>query len=157
VGNRTIEEFVVAWSRHDAKSLANLMTSDAIYEVVPQRRIMGSDKLEEQVRFMESLSSDFTVALVSELHAGDRCAVEWELAGTNDGPFGPFNLPPSGRRIRIRGVWLIEMGGDRIKACRAYWDFAGLLRQIGVQQTAEVSWQLDGWADESGPEDHLSP
>ncbi|GEM_PF-3896787 len=144
-----VQQFAQAWSNHDGRALQALMADDALYEVVPQGRVFRPDALPEQVSFMESLASDFSVRLVSSLVEQDRCAVEFELSGTNDGPFAPFRLAPSGRPFTIRGMWLFAFAGDRIASCRAYWDFSGLLRQVGVAPPGEVGWQLDSWAEES--------
>jgi len=143
-----IDGFVSGWDRHDGRAIAALMTADAVYEVVPQGRVFGPDKIEEQVGFMHSLSSDFSLRRVSAVHDGARHAVEWELTGTNDGPFEPFHLPPSGRRFTIRGAWFLRTAEGKVQHCRAYWDFASLLSQIGARPTGEMAWQLAVWAEE---------
>jgi ketosteroid isomerase-like protein len=143
-----VQQFADAWSRHDARALQALMTPDGRYEVVPQGRVFGPETLPEQVSFMESLSSDFAVKLVSSLVEGERCAVEFELWGINDGPFRPFRLEPSGRPFKVRGMWLLVLEDGLIALCRAYWDLAGLLSQIGLAPPGEIGWQLANWADE---------
>jgi steroid delta-isomerase-like uncharacterized protein len=147
-----VDAFVMAWDRHSADALRATLAKNATYEVVPQGRIFGPDKVEEQVSFMHSLSSDFSVTAVSVLRDGDRYAVEWELVGTNDGPFGPLHLEPSGRSFQVRGTWIIETKGGKIASCRAYWDFAGLLIQLGAEPGGQVSWQLAWWSEEGTAE-----
>jgi len=144
-----VDDFVDAWNRHDAAALVAVMADDGIYEVVPQGRIIGPDKLEEQVASMHSLSSDFSIRLVSTLRDGNRFAVEWELNGTNDGSFEPFRLTASGSQFSIRGAWFFLIEEGKIKLCRAYWDFAGLLNQIGVRPPGQVAWHLGVWAEEA--------
>jgi steroid delta-isomerase-like uncharacterized protein len=148
VDDPVVQQFADAWSRHDSGALRAAMTDDAVYEVVPQSRVIGPKQLEEQVSFMESLASDFTLRIVSSFGTNERCAVEWELAGTNDGPFHPFRLRPSGQRFKIRGAWIMALRDGAISSCRAYWDLAGLLSQIGVGPPGEVAWQLATWAEE---------
>jgi len=143
-----IEAFVTAWDTHNAEALRATMSEDAIYEVVPQGRSFGPDKLDEQVDFMHSLSSDFSMRAVSVLRDDDRYAVEWELEGTNDGPFGPLHLEPSGRPFKVRGTWIVESKSGKIISCRAYWDFAGLLRQIDATSGGQIAWQMALWNEE---------
>ncbi len=147
-----VDAFVTAWNRHSADALRATLSKDATYEVVPQGRIFGPDKVEEQVAFMHSLSSDFSITAVSVLRDGDRYAVEWELSGTNDGPFGPLRLEPSGQSFKVRGTWIIEARGGKVVSCRAYWDFAGLLSQLGSGPGGQVSWQLASWSEERSAE-----
>jgi len=143
-----VDAFVAAWDSHNADALRATLSEDAIYEVVPQGRSFGPDKVAEQVDFMHSLSSDFSMKAVSVLRDGDRYAVEWELTGVNDGPFGPLGLDPSGRTFNIRGTWIMEAENGKVRFCRAYWDFAGLLRQIGATPGGQVEWQMTAWNDE---------
>jgi steroid delta-isomerase-like uncharacterized protein len=148
VSHQVVDAFVSAWDNHNAESLRATLSEDAIYEVVPQGRSFGPDRVTEQVDFMHSLSSDFSMKAVSVLRDGDRYAVEWELTGTNDGPFGPLGLEPSGRTFNIRGTWIIDTENEKIRNCRAYWDFAGLLRQLGATPGGQVGWQMAVWSDE---------
>jgi len=143
-----VDAFVTAWDNHSADALRATMSEDAIYEVVPQGRSFGPDKLGEQVGFMQSLSSDFSMSIESVLRDGNRYAVEWALMGTNDGPFGPLHLEASGRSFRVRGAWIIETENSKITLCRAYWDFAGLLRQIDASHGGQVAWQMALWSEE---------
>lgn len=146
--HRLIDAFVAAWDRHDAGAIRATLSEDAVYEVVPQGRSFGPDKVGEQVDFMVSLSSNFSMRALSVLRDGPRYAVEWEMTGTNDGPFGPLHLAPSGRNFQIRGTWIIGTEDEKITSCRAYWDFGGLLRQLGAAPGGQIDWQMASWGDE---------
>jgi len=61
---------------------------------------------------------------------GDTVAVEWTLAGTHRGRL--MGIPPTGRVICLTGVSLLRYRGDWVAADTRVWDFAGLLRQIGL-------------------------
>ncbi len=113
-----VEAFAMAWDRHSADAVRATLSKDATYEVVPQGRIFGRDKVEEQVAFMHGLSSGFSMSAVSVLRDGDRYAVEWELAGTNDGP-GAASLGTV--RPVIQGPWHLDYRSegreDRLVSC----------------------------------------
>ena len=62
-------------------------------------------------------------------HADDVVIAEFDLLGTNLGPF--YGLEPTGRPFRVPVVALFFFNGDRITNERIYLDTASLLRQIG--------------------------
>jgi steroid delta-isomerase-like uncharacterized protein len=62
-------------------------------------------------------------------HADDVVIVEFDLLGTNDGPF--YGRPPTGRAFRVPVVALFFFEGDRIVNERVYFDSASLVTQIG--------------------------
>lgn len=59
-----------------------------------------------------------------------RGAVYWTAEGTHLGPW--MNIPPTGRRVSVEGMWMIQMEGGLISRCRSLWDVAGLLRALGL-------------------------
>jgi len=148
VANAVVDRFIDAWNRRDVTALVATMAPDAFYEVVPQGRLVRPETLRQQLAIVHSLSSDFSVESISVIGDEQRCAIEWELSGTHDGPFGPFRLRASGRHFTIRGVWVMEFDGELVRCCRSYWDLAGLLNQLGTAPGGEVAWQLANWEEE---------
>lgn len=64
------------------------------------------------------------------LHFADDCVIaEFDLLGTNDGPF--FGLEPTGKSFQVPIVALFFFEGDRIVNERIYFDAASLVSQIG--------------------------
>jgi steroid delta-isomerase-like uncharacterized protein len=61
---------------------------------------------------------------------GSRVAQEFVVDATHSGPF--MGLPASGRKFSIVGVRLFEMKDGLIAHERRYYDFTGLLIQIGI-------------------------
>jgi steroid delta-isomerase-like uncharacterized protein len=57
-------------------------------------------------------------------------AQEFTVDATHSGPF--MGLPPSGRKFTIGGVRLFEMEDSLIAHERRYYDFTGLLIQLGI-------------------------
>jgi predicted ester cyclase len=55
--------------------------------------------------------------------------VEFDLLGTNDGPF--YGQEPTGRGFRVPMVAFFIFEGDRIINERVYFDSASLVTQIG--------------------------
>ena len=63
-------------------------------------------------------------------HADDAVIVEFDLLGTHRGPLR--GVPPTGRDFRCRMVALFLFAGERIICERVYFDFADIMRQLGV-------------------------
>jgi steroid delta-isomerase-like uncharacterized protein len=61
---------------------------------------------------------------------GNRIAQIWTARGTHWGPL--MNIPPTGRRIEVRGVSLLTIEGGKVRQGLYIWDVAGLLRAIGL-------------------------
>jgi ketosteroid isomerase-like protein len=60
--------------------------------------------------------------------SGDRAAVTYVLTGTLQSRFGPFE--PSGQRLELRGVHVVQLGRDGIELCEDFWDAATFGRQM---------------------------
>jgi len=64
------------------------------------------------------------------LHVADDAVIaEFELLGTNTGPF--YGLPPTGQSFRVPIIAVFFFEGDGITNERIYFDAASLLTQIG--------------------------
>jgi ketosteroid isomerase-like protein len=65
---------------------------------------------------------------------GDKLIAEWRVAVTHSGPLvlDELEVEPTGRRFELRGVFIAEFEGDRIRAFRQYWDEAELLEGLGL-------------------------
>lgn len=60
---------------------------------------------------------------------------EWTWAGTNTGPLvlrDGTQVPPTGKRVELRGMELAQMREGKISAYRMYWDGLAILRQLGL-------------------------
>ena len=58
--------------------------------------------------------------------------IPWEMAGTNTGPIDPPGLPPTGRRMSIRGIDVWQFREGLIWRYEAIYDFADVGRQLGL-------------------------
>jgi steroid delta-isomerase-like uncharacterized protein len=64
------------------------------------------------------------------LAEGDRVAVRWRLAGTQDGPFRGF--PPTHRKIETVGMAVFTLENGKIVRASILTDQLGFLQQIGA-------------------------
>ena len=63
--------------------------------------------------------------------AAGRVAQEWRMTGTHTGEFPP--LPITGKPFDVKGTDVFSVDADgRATEIRAYYDSAGLMRQLGL-------------------------
>ena len=93
---------------------------------------------------------------VGRIVAGDTAAVvQWHAAGTFTG--GPFQgIAPTGRRVEIRGVDVMEIADGLIQYNTIYYDGATFARQIGLLPGLGVP-RRPGPAGRVQREDHGEP
>jgi steroid delta-isomerase-like uncharacterized protein len=85
------------------------------------------------VRATGAFFSAFPGAVVSEeapIIDGDRVAIVAEIAGTHVGEF--LGVPPSGRAFRFPVSFVLDLRDHQIVHERRFYDFTGLLVQVGV-------------------------
>ena len=74
---------------------------------------------------------DYRMEIEQVIADSSAVAVRWHATGTFEG--GPFQgIQPSGRRVEIRGVDVIEVEGDHIVRNTIYYDGAAFARQVGL-------------------------
>ena len=73
---------------------------------------------------------DLRLMIEDQVITADKVATRWTAEGTHTGPLG--DTKPTGRRIRIDGLILDHVSGDRVVERWEQWDQAGMLRQLGL-------------------------
>lgn len=125
-----VAELLAAWNSHDVKRVAAFYSTDYVGEDVgqaqpqhgPQER---SRVLISYIRAFPDLH--FTGETIVE---GNRAALAWTMTGTHRGTL--MHIPPTGRRICVRGVSLLTIADGRVTHGSNIWDTAGLLRTLGL-------------------------
>ena len=73
---------------------------------------------------------DIRLTIEDQVITADKVATRWTAEGTHTGPLG--DNKPTGRRIRIDGLILDHVSGDRVVERWEQWDQAGMLQQLGL-------------------------
>jgi steroid delta-isomerase-like uncharacterized protein len=101
------------------------------YEIIPTGDVF--DGAEEVGAYFEQTRAAFPDQrneLIALHHADDAVIVEFWLRGTHLGPLR--TLPATNRAFECRTVAFFIFEGDKLVCERAYFDFATILRQLGV-------------------------
>lgn len=64
---------------------------------------------------------------------GDKVVTRWTGSGTHKGVLqGNPPIPPTGKKVKVTGVWIHRISGGKIVETRNVWDMLGMLQQLGV-------------------------
>jgi len=125
------ERLVEAWNSHDAGRVRDFYAPE--YEGVdvgraePYRGPQGAAyHMTAYLRAFPDLRFTQDEILVQ----GDRVALFWTAYGTHEGKL--MNIPPTHRKIAVRGASLLTVENAKISHGLYVWDVAGLLRSIGL-------------------------
>jgi steroid delta-isomerase-like uncharacterized protein len=120
-----------AIANRDTSAMAGHWRADAVNDLVPVGPLRGT---EEIVAFFNELFQavpDVDTTVTRVVAGETQAAVEWRMTGHFTG--APFQgLDPTGRRVDIRGLDLLEIEDGEIVGNTAYYDGMSFARQIGL-------------------------
>ena len=125
---RSIEEWMAAWSAHDLDRVVRLLTHDGVFEDVT----MGA--VNRSAAEVRAFGAGFLAGFPDVAFTPTSSFANGSRGGTHTGDLP--GMPATGRTIEIRGVSIFEFVGDRIQRCSDYWDMATFLRQLAMMPTA---------------------
>jgi predicted ester cyclase len=73
--------------------------------------------------------------VTSFVEQDDAFADEWTFVGTQTGPFplpDGTELPPTGRRVQVKGMEFVQMRDGKIIVDNLYYDYLGIAAQLGL-------------------------
>jgi steroid delta-isomerase-like uncharacterized protein len=101
------------------------------YELIPTGEVHDGERaVANYYDETRSAFPDQRNRLIELHHSDDAVIAEFELSGTQEGPFR--GLPPTGRSFRCRMVALFLFEDDRLVCERVYFDSATIMRQLGI-------------------------
>jgi steroid delta-isomerase-like uncharacterized protein len=128
-----IQEYFDAWKGTDEHKILNYYSDDVVIQL-PTGTLEGKAAVRDN--FVQPFIAAFpgNVHSIRNLaHAKNLVAVEWSFDAVHNGPFA--NIEATGKKVQVPGCSFYEydLRNRRIPAGRIYFDFATLLRQIGLE------------------------
>ena len=122
------------YNARDVEGLVNLYAEDATV-VTPFGTFEGRAAIHEWWSRDKATWPDRAITLDVLVEQGDTLADEWTVVGTHTGPLvmpDGTELPPTGKRIELKGMELVQLRDGKIVVHRLYWDNMAVAGQLGV-------------------------
>jgi steroid delta-isomerase-like uncharacterized protein len=119
-----------AWNARDPEALARDYADDGTIISPIFRTVQGKAAIVESFRALFTTFPDWQYIAEDLLVDDDTVAEPFIVKATHAGEF--MGLPGSGRRFEIQGVRIFRLKDRKITYERRYYDFTGLLIQLGV-------------------------
>lgn len=91
---------------------------------------LGLSGFKQMVGGLLAAFPDLRLTIEDFVVAGDKVTTRWSAQGTHTGPLGP--VPPTGKRIKVDGLILDRVAGDRVVERWEIWDQMSMMQQLGL-------------------------
>ncbi len=117
--------------RKDPDGIVALGAPDYVDDFVAIGEIRGRAAVRDYFAELFAALSDFQMSVERIVADESTAVVQWRARGVFDS--GPYQgMLPTGRRIEIRGVDVMEIADGLIQHNTIYYDGLGIARQIGM-------------------------
>lgn len=129
-----IKKYVHVWNeiinegRLDLFNDSNF-TPDIVIHASPQD-IVGLESVREFYANYLTGFSDITFTVEDCFGQGNKIAKHWVFEGTHTGEF--FGIAATGKTVKVDGVTLVRMEGDRIAEEQDFFDNLEFMQQLGL-------------------------
>ena len=131
---RLLERYVELYNEGDLDACMDLYAEDA-FQTMPDGTFVGREAIRERLAREPAGLPDATYTVESFVEQGDTFADEWTVVGTHTG-FLPLpdgtELPPTGKRVEIKGMELVQVRDGKIVVDNLYYDTLAVLGQLGL-------------------------
>ena len=120
-----------AWNSHDMERVLNFYSPEYVGDDVGQASLLwGHEGLRAMLENYWRAFPDLRFKVTSTTVEGNRIVIVWVGEGTHQGTI--MNIPPTGHKVEVRGVSIIDVLNDLIVRGQYIWDMAGMLRHMGL-------------------------
>ena len=133
--NRSLlERYVELYNAGDRDACMELYAEDAVQRM-HDGIFTGRAAIRERLARDLTACPDAAYTVGSLVERGDSFADEWTFAGTQTGPLAlpdGTQLPPTGKRLEIKGMELVQVRDGKIILDNLYYDAMAILAQVGL-------------------------
>jgi steroid delta-isomerase-like uncharacterized protein len=130
-----VREMYAAFNDHELDRTVAVVSDDfTLLDVATGQTYHGPQGFKQWLQPWLTAVPNGRAELTNLLATDDAVATEHVGRGTHSGPLVTRDrtIPASGRPVELSFAEVIEVGGGKLVAMRAYWDAATLLRQVGA-------------------------
>jgi steroid delta-isomerase-like uncharacterized protein len=140
--NREIlDRYVERYNVGDLDACMELYAADAV-QLMHDGTFVGRSAIRERLARDLDAFADAKYVVESFVENGDTFADEWTFTGTNTGPFrlpDGSEVPPTGERVKIKGMEFVELRDGKIVVDNLYYDFMAAVTQLGLVPQAAAA------------------
>ena len=129
-----LDRYVELYNAGDLDACMELYAEDAVQRM-HDGTFAGRSAIRERLARDLTACPDAAYTVGSFVEQGDSFADEWTFAGTQTGPLslpGGTQLPPTGKRLEIKGMELVQVRDGKIVVDNLYYDAMAVLAQVGL-------------------------
>jgi steroid delta-isomerase-like uncharacterized protein len=131
---KLLDRYVERYNGGDLDAVMDLYAEGAV-QLMPDGTFEGQSTIRERLAQELNGFSDVAHRVESFVEQGDAFADEWTFVGTHTGvvalPDGS-QLPPTGKRVEIRGMEFVQVRDGKIVVDNLYYDNMAVLAQLGL-------------------------
>ncbi len=129
-----LDRYVELYNAGDLDACMELYAEDAVQRM-HDGVFAGRSAIRERLARDLTACPDAAYTVGSFVEQGDSFADEWTFAGTQTGPLSlpdGTQLPPTGKRLEIKGMELVQVRDGKIVVDNLYYDAMAVLAQVGL-------------------------
>jgi len=116
------------YDRENLAAIKEFVDPGCVAHLSTDRTTRGPVAMKQAVARLLAAFPDLAVTIEGQMADGDQVITRWTLEGTHRGDWR--EIAPTGRRVRMMGITIFRLAGDRIVESWETADELGLLQQI---------------------------
>jgi hypothetical protein len=129
------DAITTAYNAHQLPKLTEFFRPDIVLITPDAGEVKGREQVAEYHRVFLQAFPDAKVEAVAKHDSGDTTIDEWIFHGTHTGPLSlpsGETIPPTGKRVSVRGVDVVSYAGGAIATHHMYFDQVQFLTALGL-------------------------
>lgn len=136
-----LDRYVERYNAGDLDGVMDLYAEDAV-QIMPDGTYEGWNAVRERLAQELDGFTDLNHTVRSFVEQGDLFADEWTFVGTHTGSFrlpDGTELPPTGKRVEIRGMEVVRVRDGKIVLNSLYYDTMAVAVQLGLVPESAIA------------------
>jgi steroid delta-isomerase-like uncharacterized protein len=138
---KLLDRYVERYNAGDLDGVMDLYAEDAV-QIMPDGTYEGWNTVRERLAQELDGFTDLNHTVRSFVEQGDLFADEWTFVGTHTGSFrlpDGTELPPTGKRVEIRGMEVVRVRDGKIVLNSLYYDTMAVAVQLGLVPESAIA------------------